>query len=254
MTDRAPISKAQIQAITQARLTHGARGRALATSGTLGFALDHAKARAAVLSELDAPRVTEALAAAGLQCQLVTSAAETRDTYIRRPDLGRRLPPDAAAALRAGGDEGPPDVALVLGDGLSAIAVALNGPAFLVAVAELLDQAGLRVGPVILARQARVALGDDIARALGAQTVVMALGERPGLSAADSLGVYVTHQPGPTTPDSARNCISNIRAEGESPQSAAEKAYALIRAMRRHGLSGVALNQEMENAGKLGPT
>lgn len=224
--------------ITQARLTLGPRGRAADTQTALAFALDHARAREAVLSELDVARVGAALDAAQIAHVTVTSQAETRDAYIRRPDLGRHLSTDDAKRLK----HDAPDVALVLGDGLSAIAVALNGAAFIAVLAERLTAQGLSFGPVVLARQARVALGDEIARATGAQTVVMALGERPGLSAADSLGVYITHRPDAQTADSARNCISNIRAAGTSVADAAAQAEGLILAMRDFGASGVALN------------
>lgn len=233
-------AKSDIQSLTEARLTFGPRGRALDTATSLRFSLDHAKAREAVLSELDEPRLRNALEAAGMTCATVASAAKSRDMFIRRPDLGRQLPQEDTQALRA---YGPVDVALVLGDGLSAIAVALNGAAFFIALADRLLARGLKISPVILARQARVALGDAISTGLQAQTVVVALGERPGLSAADSLGVYVTHRPTATTPDSARNCISNIRAAGTSVADAARQTEALIDAMQKTGLSGVALSQ-----------
>jgi ethanolamine ammonia-lyase small subunit len=242
MTGGTGLTRAEIRALTEARLTFGARGRALDTDGALGFALDHARARAAVLAELDIAALTAGLERAGLAHHVVTSLAATRDTFVRRPDLGRRLPEEAGAALPRTGEI---DVALVLGDGLSATAVQLNGVAFIAALAVRLQAEGLRSGPVILARQARVALGDDIARAMGAGTVVIALGERPGLSAADSLGVYVTHRPAPRTPDSARNCISNIREAGTGVAEAADQTLALIRAMRRLGQSGVALSQSL---------
>ncbi|NRB33382.1 MAG: ethanolamine ammonia-lyase subunit EutC [Rhodobacteraceae bacterium] len=235
-----PSKGLDLAAITQARLTTGARGRALTTREMLHFALDHARARDAVLSDLDMPACADALSRAGLETQLSASAAGDRRAFVQRPDLGRRLPQDQADTLAA---LPPCDVALVLGDGLSAIAAQLNGPGFLIALAARLAAQGLTTSPVILARQARVALGDGIAHAMGAQTVVMALGERPGLSAADSLGVYITQAPQPKTPDSARNCISNIREAGLSVQDAAAEAEALILRMRRFGLSGVALAQ-----------
>ncbi|AHM04651.1 Ethanolamine ammonia-lyase light chain [Roseibacterium elongatum DSM 19469] len=178
----------------------------------------------------------------------MVSRADTRDTFIRRPDLGRGLPDDAAL-----GGLGPIDVALVLGDGLSATAVHLNGVAFIAALADRLAGIGLHTGPVVLARQARVALGDKIAGALGAETVVMALGERPGLSAADSLGVYITHRPRPETPDSARNCISNIRDAGLGVDAAADQTARLIEAMRATGKSGVALTRALSGAAALPP-
>lgn len=244
--DEGPTSFA---AITQARLTLEPRTRAQDTATSLAFALDHARAREAVLSELDVKGLSTSLAAAGLGFETLTSAAATRDTYIRRPDLGRRLSPEARTGLTG---RTPTDVALVLGDGLSAVAVALNGAAFMTALAERLTGCGLSFGPVILARQARVALGDDIAQVLGAKTVVMALGERPGLSAADSLGVYITHSPTDTTPDSARNCLSNIREAGLSVTQAADTAEALILAMRDFGGSGVALNTSLQGNPRLG--
>ena len=239
---------ASLRALTQARLTLGARGGALSTAESLGFALDHARARAAVLADLDLPALGATLGRLGLSHRSVISAAGDRDSFVRRPDLGRRLTEDGAAALAG---VGPVDVALVLGDGLSATAVMLNGAGFMAELAGLLGRMGLRLSPVILARQARVALGDGIALALGAQTVVMALGERPGLSAADSLGVYITHRPLAQTPDSARNCISNIRDAGTSVTDAADQAARLIAAMRASGLSGVALSQAI-TAGAIG--
>ena len=240
MSRPTPLTRRDIRVITEARLTLGARGQAVDTATSLGFALDHARARAAVLSELNISAVGETLSHAGLPFSVVTSAASTRDTFIRRPDLGRTLPECAAQDLAG---TGPCDVALVLGDGLSAIAAALNGPAFMMALTARLMMHDLSVSGIILARQARVALGDGIAQALGAQTVVMALGERPGLSAADSLGIYITHKPQSGTADSARNCISNVRDAGTSVDEATDQAMPLIQAMRESGLSGVALSQ-----------
>ncbi|MGJ8624296.1 MAG: ethanolamine ammonia-lyase subunit EutC [Yoonia sp.] len=232
--------RAAIRAMTQARLSFGPPLRAADTKTTLAFALDHARAREAVTSDLDIERIGVALADAGLEHDRVTSAATTRDAFITRPDLGRQLPQDHADRLAR---HPSPDVAIVLGDGLSAVAVALNGAAFVTQLAEHLAQAGLTCGPVILARQARVALGDRIARAIGATTVVMIVGERPGLSAADGLGIYITQAPLAKTPDSARNCISNVRAEGLPIPDAARQTYGLIKEMRAIGLSGVALTQ-----------
>lgn len=239
---------AALRALTEARLTLGPRGRAPATRETLGFALDHARARAAVLAELDLPAMAATLERLGLAHAHVTSAAGDRDSFVRRPDLGRTLPEAGAKGLAG---LGPVDVALVLGDGLSATAVMLNGAPFMAELAGLLRAAKLSLSPVILARGARVALGDGIARALAAQTVVMALGERPGLSAADSLGVYITHRPLAQTPDSARNCISNIRAAGTGVTDAADQAARLIAAMRASNLSGVALSHAIA-AGAIG--
>lgn len=232
--------RAAIRAMTQARMSFGPPRSAADTGTTLAFALDHARAREAVTSALDIERIGAALADAGLEHDLVTSAATTRDAFITRPDLGRQLPQEHADRLA---QFPSPDVAIVLGDGLSAVAVALNGAAFVTQLSVHLAQAGLTCGPVILARQARVALGDAIARAMGAKTVVMIVGERPGLSAADGLGIYITQAPLAKTPDSARNCISNVRAEGLPINDAARQTYGLIKEMRAIGVSGVALNQ-----------
>lgn len=244
------LTRSEIRALTQARLTFGGRGAALDTASALNFSLDHAMAREAVLSELDLKVLGQDLSEAGLDHHAVTSRAATRDDFIRRPDLGRKLREQDAEALQA---FGPVDVALVLGDGLSATAVALNGPAFISDLAARMKSRHLSVGPIVIARQARVALGDQIALAMQARTVVVALGERPGLSAADSLGVYITHQPAAQTQDSERNCLSNIRAAGMSTSAAAQTAEQLIIAMRQLGQSGVALNQAMQSAPLVDP-
>ncbi|WP_420860528.1 ethanolamine ammonia-lyase subunit EutC [Algirhabdus cladophorae] len=240
MTDPVTPKQASFRAITQARLTHGVRGQALDTASTLAFALDHARAREAVMSELDAADMAKTFEALDLPNQSVRSAATTRDMFVQRPDLGRQLPTDQNQGLKG---IGPVDVALVLGDGLSAIAASLNGPAFMATLSGAISSLGWTASPVILAHNARVALGDKIAQAIGAQTVVMALGERPGLSAADSLGVYITHRPQCDTADSARNCISNIREDGLAVGAAAQQALALIEAMRATNKSGVALSE-----------
>ena len=239
---------AAIRAITQARLHHGPPRRAVDTATSLAFALDHARAREAVESELDVAQLGAALEASGLPYDVATSAAATRDVFITRPDLGRQLPAEQAQALEC---HATPDVALVLGDGLSAVAVALNGAAFMTQLSARLARDGLTCSPVILARQARVALGDGIARAMGAQSVVMVLGERPGLSAADGLGVYITQNPQAHTPDSARNCLSNVRAEGLPIAQAVAQTCDLIKDMRARGCSGVALNQARATGGTL---
>ncbi len=241
-------SRAAIREITQARLTFGEHNRVASTKRTLGFALDHAKAREAVLSDLDLPRLHTALETAGLPHQTVTSTAITRDTFVRRPDLGRQLPKEAHSQLA---EHSPPDVAIVLGDGLSALAVALNGVAFIEALTKQLDTAGLTYGPIVIAQQARVALGDKIALALKAPSVVMALGERPGLSAADGLGIYITQNPQLDTPDSARNCLSNVRQDGLPIPEAARQTGDIVHAMRRYGQSGVMLNQHRAEIASL---
>jgi ethanolamine ammonia-lyase small subunit len=254
MTDRGkptPTSaiRDEIASLTEARLTLGPRGRAVDTGTSLRFALDHARAREAVMAKLDGDRVAQVLAKQGLASLQVTSAAATRDTFIRRPDLGRILPSAQADTLAASGKV---DVAIVLGDGLSGLAANLAGPAFVVALGTRLAAEGLSHEPVIIAHQARVALGDPIAVALGAKTVVVALGERPGLSAADSLGVYITHDPRVGMADSARNCLSNIRDGGMNVETAVDRTVSLIRGMRQLGKSGVPLSQALAARGLPG--
>ncbi|MEM0977697.1 MAG: ethanolamine ammonia-lyase subunit EutC [Pseudomonadota bacterium] len=244
MKELSETRQAKLLSATQARLEHGRRNQALSTSKVQSFSLDHARAQAAVHSTLDTEQTATLLQAHRLPSTVVSSSATSRDEYIKRPDLGRVLPQTAVENLaKCAGDI---DVAVVLGDGLSATASNLNGPTFLISLVEALEGCGLSVSPVVLAHQCRVALGDGIAQALNAEIVVVALGERPGLSAADSLGCYVTYRPTFDTQDSARNCISNIRENGLSVAEAVAQAVALIKAMRKYGKSGVTLSVDTD--------
>ena len=173
---------------------------------------------------------------------MVESAADTRETYLQRPDLGRRLS-ERPNALR----KGEYDLAIVIADGLSANAVHAHAGA--VAVQMMSTLSDWRIAPVVIARQGRVAIGDPIAEALGATAVVVLIGERPGLSAADSLGAYLTWRPKPDCRDSDRNCVSNIRSSGGlAPERAAEKIVWLLRESKRLGFSGVALKERQDSA------
>lgn len=232
---------AELRRFTPARIALGRAGDGLPTARLLEFQRAHAEARDAVHLPFDAAAVRAALS--GLETVEVRSRAPDRVRYLQRPDLGRRLDPDAALPA------GPFDAAIVLGDGLSARAVHDHGAAL---VRSLVDRlADWRLAPVVLAHQARVALGDEIAAGLGAGFVVMVVGERPGLSAADSLGAYLTWAPQPgAMPDSRRNCVSNIRADGFPPAAAAELIAALAREARRLKLTGVELKADV--AGLLG--
>ncbi|WDF72291.1 ethanolamine ammonia-lyase subunit EutC [Novosphingobium sp. KACC 22771] len=224
---------------TPARIGLGRVGHALPLGEVLDFQLAHARARDAVHGGLDRDALARALAP--LPVVMVESAASDRATYLRRPDLGRQLAPGSARMLAGRGDGC--DVLFVLGDGLSPGAVQARGAALVkAAMRELAD---LSVGPVVLAHQARVALGDPVGEALGARICVMILGERPGLSVADSLGIYLTYAPRIGRRDSERNCISNIHdAGGLSCQEAARKLGWLVREALRRGLSGVGLKEE----------
>lgn len=224
-----------LRRFTPARVALGRAGNGLPTAAHLAFQADHAAARDAVHAELDTARLAADLEAAGLPSQVVHSACPDRRTYLLRPDLGRRLAEGQAAQLPK-----LPGIAFVVADGLSATAVQRHAAPLLAQVMPALAEPG----PVVIARQGRVALGDEIGAALGAQAVAVLIGERPGLSTPDSLGVYLTWQPRPGRTDAERNCISNIRPEGLPITDAAAKLLWLITAMRRLQLTGVALKDE----------
>jgi len=240
---------ADLRRFTAARIGLARSGASLATGPLLEFRLAHARARDAVHAPLDEERLRTDLAALGLPVLTVSSAVQDRPQYLMRPDLGRRLTPDAQAELTAHAGDGH-DVAFVITDGLSARAVerhALRLLAALLAVQLPLLRAGAwRVAPLILVRQGRVAIGDAVAQLLRARMVVVLIGERPGLSAPDSMGAYLTWQPGPRTTDANRNCISNIRPEGIDPALAGLKVLHLMQAMQAREISGVALKDETE--------
>ena len=222
-----------LRRFTAARIGLGRVGNGMPTAAHLQFQAAHAAARDAVHSELD---VAGLLAAVG-QSIAVKSRCPDRPTYLLRPDLGRLLDPADAGLLERAAVPGC--FAVVLADGLSARAVICHAPALL---ALLLPRLGPAV--VVVATQARVALGDPIGRALEAVAVLVLIGERPGLSAADSLGAYLTWQPRPGRHDAERNCVSNIRPEGLTLPQAADKLLWLIAEMRRLRLTGVGLKDE----------
>jgi ethanolamine ammonia-lyase small subunit len=242
-----------LRAYTSARLALGRAGSSMPTAELLRFGFAHAQARDAVHAELDADALAAALEADGIGSSLhVHSAAIDRATYLLRPDLGRRLDDGSAQALRDAAGPSPVagcDLLLVVGDGLSSLAVARNARA-LVAAIRAQAPAHWRIGPVVIARQARVALGDEVGALLGARLVAMLIGERPGLSSPDSLGLYLTWAPAPGRHDAQRNCISNIRAEGLAPDAAAARLWWLAQEARRLGLTGVKL-KDRSDAGTL---
>ncbi|WP_449410506.1 ethanolamine ammonia-lyase subunit EutC [Methylobacterium komagatae] len=229
-----------LRSLTQARIALGAHGAGLPTAAALAFGLDHARAREAVWTPLDTEAIREALTAQGLESVEVRSNVTDRAEYLRRPDRGRMMNPECEAALDGAGC----DLAIVIADGLSATAVALNAVPMATALAERANRAGWRLAPVVVATQARVALGDPVGARLKARAVAVLIGERPGLSASDSLGCYITFAPEPGLPDSRRNCISNIRQDGLSIEAAAEQMEALLRAMFVQNVSGVGLRRD----------
>jgi ethanolamine ammonia-lyase small subunit len=222
---------------TTARIALGRTGNALPTCRVLEFQLAHAQARDAVHLPLDIERLARDLAP--LSALPVCSLARSRADYLRRPDLGRLLDPDTAGSLMPGSY----DVAIVLADGLSARAVHDKAPALARTLQDL--RAEWAWAPVVIATQARVALGDPVAERIGAPLVVVLIGERPGLTSADSLGAYVTWRPRPgVTRDAERNCVSNIRAAGLTVGEAGRQIIALMTAARRLELTGVGLKAD----------
>lgn len=225
-----------LRSTTRARIGLGRVGSALPTSRVLELAAAHAAARDAVREPLDVEAFGAAVAKAGLGVPShVPSRAASRSEYLRRPDLGRQ-PADLSGL--APGDH---DLAIVLADGLSPRALADHGVGTLVALAEALGDRYV-IAPPVVATQARVALGDHVGAALGVTTVVVVIGERPGLSVSDSLGLYLTHEPRPGRTDADRNCISNIHPpDGLGYAAAARTAAALVAGARELGASGVRL-------------
>jgi ethanolamine ammonia-lyase small subunit len=226
---------ARLRGATAARIGLGRSGAGLPTRALLELEFADALARDAVHTALASEAIVAALR--GLETVEVESQAGDRRTYLARPDLGRRLTPESRGRL----PPGPCDLAIMLADGLSPGAAAANGPAV---VREVLARLPLwTAAPIVIARQARVALGDEIGALLGAAIVVVLVGERPGLSAADSLGAYITWRPAVGRLDSERNCISNIRPGGLPAGDAAARIVWLLNAARDAGLTGVGLKE-----------
>jgi ethanolamine ammonia-lyase small subunit len=225
-----------------ARIALGRSGVSLPTAEWLRFAEAHALARDAVHTSLDVTALAAGLRHHGIEPAVVASAAADRATYLRRPDLGRRLcDADAALLMPASGD-----LAVVLADGLSARATQAHALPLLLALRAHLEAAGDSIGAVVVATQARVALGDEVGERLGARAVLVLIGERPGLSSPDSLGAYLTWAPRVGRSDAERNCVSNIRPEGQPPAVAAARLAWLLGAARRLGATGVALKDESD--------
>ncbi len=230
---------------TQARIALGRAGASLPTQEVLNFSLAHARARDAVHTPFDRDKVADEIKALGFEPIFVESGAPDRASYLRRPDWGRTLSP-ASRTLLAGRKEAACDLAIVVADGLSATAVHSQTAPLLAAFKPYIARAGWRVAPVVIASQARVALGDEIGQLLGARAVILLVGERPGLSSPDSLGVYLTYDPKPGRNDGERNCISNVRDEGLSHDLAAFKLAWLIDEALKRQLTGVALKDESD--------
>ncbi|MEC5218827.1 ethanolamine ammonia-lyase small subunit [Actimicrobium sp. GrIS 1.19] len=233
-----------LRLFTAARIALGRAGVSLPTDAQLAFQLAHAQARDAVHLELDVEQLQHAL---GQPCLRLHSAAADRTVFLQRPDLGRRLDEPSRARLQPH----PADLAFVLVDGLSAPAIMRHAAPFLHLMLLRAAQQGWSVAPLCIVEQGRVAIGDEIGALLGARAVVVLIGERPGLSAPDSMGLYLTWQPRVGLTDASRNCISNVRPAGLPCAAAVDKLqYLLAEAMRRK-LSGVALKDETAAASTL---
>jgi ethanolamine ammonia-lyase small subunit len=229
---------------TNARIALGRAGSSVPTHGLLEFQLAHARARDAVHRDLALDTLRDTLAVSGWETLALTSAAKDRQTFIQRPDLGRILDDSSKRLLetRPAARE-PFDVVFIVSDGLSALAVERHAAPLLEDMVARLKDADWRLAPLVLVSQGRVAVGDEIGALLSARIAVMLIGERPGLSAADSLGVYLTYDPTPGRTNAQRNCISNIRPEGLGYAAAAHKLYFLLSEARRRKLSGVDLKE-----------
>jgi len=235
---------AGLRVLTAARIGLKRAGASLATGPLLEFKLAHARARDAVREPLDQARLVADLEELGVPVRAVASAAADRQTYLMRPDLGRRLAADDDAALRR--DKSQYDVAIVICDGLSARAVQVHAQPVLAALLPALRKENLRIAPLTVVLHGRVAIGDTIAALLGADCAAVLIGERPGLTAPDSMGAYMTWRPGPQTTDAERNCVSNIRPDGIGYAEAAAKLGYLLAAIRGRCLSGVGLKDEQD--------
>jgi len=234
---------ADLRTLTAARIGLARTGSSLATAPVLDLRLAHARARDAVHAPLDVKQLVADLSGLGLEVIATESQAADRRAYLMRPDLGRALAPSSAEALLA--HQQRCDVVFVVADGLSAGAVQnYAAPVLARALPEL--RQSLSVAPIVIACHGRVAIGDAVATSLQAACVVVLIGERPGLTAPDSMGAYLTWQPHGATTDAERNCISNIRPGGIGYDDATFKLIRLLLAMRTRKISGVALKDETE--------
>jgi ethanolamine ammonia-lyase small subunit len=237
-----------LRALTSARIALGRTGISLPTAAQLDFQYAHAQARDAVHLPFDHASLRAQLAAQGRACLLLHSAAGDRHSYLQRPDLGRRLHSDAAQQLRdyAAAHPGGVDLAIVIADGLSALAVHRHSLGLLARIEEQASAEGWSLAPVVLVEQGRVAVADEVGELLSAKMVIILIGERPGLSSPDSLGVYFTYQPKVGLTDAYRNCISNVRLEGLSYATATHRLLGLMREACLRQLSGVELKDQAQ--------
>jgi ethanolamine ammonia-lyase small subunit len=228
-----------LREFTAARIAIGRVGNSIPIKQSLEFKLAHAHARDAVYSVLDTEGLLSSLKVFNLPILHLHSKARTRHKYLKRPDLGRQLNEESEEQLkdyRAGAD-----IAIIIADGLSATAVNENAFGLLEILIPMLSAAKLKLAPLCIVEQARVAIGDDIGHGLNAKFSILLIGERPGLSSADSMGAYLTYDPQPGLTDESRNCISNIRPQSLTNKPAADKIFYLVNEAFKRKLSGVGL-------------
>jgi ethanolamine ammonia-lyase small subunit len=242
-----------LRTFTDARIALGRAGVSQPTTAHLAFQLAHAQARDAVHLPLDAHGMVASLASLGLPTLIVQSQAADRTTYLQRPDLGRRLDApshDALARWQSSSAAQNFDVAFVVVDGLSPLAIHQNALPFVSVMLQRLahDAANTwTVAPLVVVSQGRVAVGDEVGEQLRANIVVVLIGERPGLSSPDSMGLYITWHPQVGTTDAARNCISNVRPAGLSVDAAALTLHQLLNQARAKQLTGVGLKDDVDH-------
>ena len=235
-----------LKEFTTARIAIGRVGTSIPLKQFLEFKLAHAHARDAVYSELDISSLTDLLKLFTLPVLHLQSKVSYREQYLQRPDMGRRLNDESIQLLKEYHSE--TDIAIIIADGLSATAVNQNSLGLLQILIPQPTAAGFKLAPISLVEQGRVAIGDDIGHGLNAKLSMVLIGERPGLSSADSLGVYLTYSPKPGLTDETRNCVSNIRPGGLSYAKATKKIFYLINEAFKRKSSGVMLK---DNAGLL---
>jgi ethanolamine ammonia-lyase small subunit len=233
---------------TSARIALGRAGGSLPTKAWLDFKAAHAAARDAVHCVFDAEQLAADIRTLGTEVAIVDSAAPDRRTFLSRPDLGRQLDERSRYVLQELQSDAGHELAIVVSDGLSALAVYRQALPVLQSLLPKLKRERWRIAPIVVARFGRVALEDEIGQRMGAQVALMLIGERPGLVSPDSLGAYLVYEPRPGNTDAQRNCVSNIRPEGLPIEVATETIRYLVAESRRRRLSGIRLKDEREPA------
>jgi ethanolamine ammonia-lyase small subunit len=239
----------ELRQATQARVALGRAGGSLPTGEWLSFKAAHAAARDAVHNEFDADQLAVSLRRIGAETLVVSSAAKDRATYLQQPPLGRRLEDASRDLLQSSKRPTTCDLAIVVSDGLSALAAHRQAAPLLAELLPRLKNEQWKLAPIVIARHARVALEDEIGALLGAELALILIGERPGLGSPDSLGAYLVYGPRPGNTDAKRNCVSNIRPEGLPLAAAADTIGYLLNEARRRKLSGVELKDQRSLSG-----